>query len=207
MNSPFFKSLKNQLAPDTSLDPDENAPTLKMAERPDWALFRSIEGLQQKAGVPAMRLRRLVLKEIADNALDTGTGIDAGQIDDHVIYVADNGPGLDGTPRRDRRAVQHRAADALEQAVTAAAARRARQRPAGGGWCRAGIGRLACRHHPQPAHRAARRKRTVQPPWSQSHAVDHPTGTRIEIGFGPALPRDYEPVRLGKGRRPDRRRR
>ena len=98
MNSPFFKSSKNQLAPDTSLDPDENAPTLKMGERPDWSLFRSIDGLQQKAGVPATRLRRLVMKEIADNALDTGTGIDAGQIDDHVIYVAENGPGIDGTP-------------------------------------------------------------------------------------------------------------
>ena len=99
MNSPFFKSSKNQLAPDTSLDPDENAPTLKMGERPDWSLFRSIDGLQQKAGVPATRLRRLVMKEIADNALDTGTGIDAGQIDDHVIYVAENGPGLGGTPQ------------------------------------------------------------------------------------------------------------
>jgi hypothetical protein len=81
VNSPFFKSLKNRLAPDTSLDPDENAPTLKMGERPDWSLFRSIDGLQQKAGVPATRLRRLVMKEIADNALDTGTGIDAGQIE------------------------------------------------------------------------------------------------------------------------------
>jgi hypothetical protein len=41
-----------------------------MAERHDWALFRNIDGLQQKAGVPAARLRRLVLKELADNAPD-----------------------------------------------------------------------------------------------------------------------------------------
>jgi hypothetical protein len=37
---------------------DENGPILKMAEREDWALFRSVEGLQQKAGVPEGRLRR-----------------------------------------------------------------------------------------------------------------------------------------------------
>jgi hypothetical protein len=29
-------------------------------ERDDWALFRTIEGLQQKAGVPKDKLRRLV---------------------------------------------------------------------------------------------------------------------------------------------------
>ena len=48
-----------------------DAPNLKF-ERADWTLFRTVEGLQQKAGVPASKLRRLVLKELADNALDTG---------------------------------------------------------------------------------------------------------------------------------------
>jgi hypothetical protein len=67
-------------------------------EREDWTLFRTVEGLQQKAGVPATRLRRLVLKEIADNALDTNTGIETGQIDGHGFYVADTGPGIDGAP-------------------------------------------------------------------------------------------------------------
>jgi hypothetical protein len=41
-------------------------------EREDWTLFRTLEGLQQRAGVPARLLRRLVLKEIADNGLDSG---------------------------------------------------------------------------------------------------------------------------------------
>jgi hypothetical protein len=45
---------------DICLGADENPPILKMAERPDWSLFRSVEGLQQKAGVPAGSLRRLV---------------------------------------------------------------------------------------------------------------------------------------------------
>ena len=45
---------------------DKNAPNLKMAEREDWTLFRSVDGLTQKAGVPTTKLRRLVLKELAD---------------------------------------------------------------------------------------------------------------------------------------------
>jgi hypothetical protein len=69
-----------------------------MFEREDWTLFRTIEGLQQKAGVPAAKLRRLVLKELGDNALDTGTAVKFGQIDDGRFFVEDAGPGLDGTP-------------------------------------------------------------------------------------------------------------
>ena len=54
------------------LGADEKPPILKMAERHDWALFRSVEGLQPEGGRSDGRLRRLVLKELADNALDTG---------------------------------------------------------------------------------------------------------------------------------------
>jgi hypothetical protein len=38
------------------------------SEREDWTSFRTVEGLQQKAGVPDTKLRRLVLKELIDNA-------------------------------------------------------------------------------------------------------------------------------------------
>jgi len=41
-------------------------------ERPEWTSFRTVDGLQQKAGVATGKLRRLVLKELADNALDSG---------------------------------------------------------------------------------------------------------------------------------------
>jgi hypothetical protein len=54
----------------------DNPPVLIMAERPDWSLFSTFEGLQQQAGVPARQLRQLVLKEIGDNALDTDAGVD-----------------------------------------------------------------------------------------------------------------------------------
>ena len=49
-----------------------DAQNLKF-ERADWTAFRTIEGLQQKAGVAKGLLRRLVLKELTDNALDTET--------------------------------------------------------------------------------------------------------------------------------------
>ena len=52
--------------------PWSGAPQNLKFEREDWALFRTVEGLQQKAGVERGKLRRLALKELADNALDEG---------------------------------------------------------------------------------------------------------------------------------------
>jgi hypothetical protein len=48
-------------------------------ERPDFASFRTVEGLQQKAGVAANKLRRLIMKELTDNALDTSALVRIGQ--------------------------------------------------------------------------------------------------------------------------------
>jgi hypothetical protein len=97
-----FKTRSRRAASDTCLGADENPPILKMAEREDWPLFRSIEGLCQKAGVRPSWLRRLVLKELADNALDTGAHIGCGLIDAEksldLFFIEDDGPGLDGTP-------------------------------------------------------------------------------------------------------------
>jgi len=85
----------------TGLGADQNDLILKMAERPDWTLFRSIEGLCQKAGVPNRSLRRLVMKEIADNGLDAGADVRFGMVDadsPDLLFVEDDGPGLDGAP-------------------------------------------------------------------------------------------------------------
>jgi hypothetical protein len=72
-------------------------------ERSDWVAFRTVEGLHQKAGVSKDKLRRLVLKELADNGLDDGGAVRIGQfspagfVGDGYIIESD-GHGIDGTP-------------------------------------------------------------------------------------------------------------
>jgi hypothetical protein len=63
-------------------------------QREDWALCRTIEGLQQKAGVPAGQLRRLVLKELADNGLDIGADVRVGELPGGKYFVQDDGTGI-----------------------------------------------------------------------------------------------------------------
>jgi hypothetical protein len=58
-------------------------------------------GLQEKAGVAANQLRWLVLKEIADNALDAGAAVGFAFVDEDPdrYFIEDDGPGLHGTPQ------------------------------------------------------------------------------------------------------------
>lgn len=66
--------------------------------REDWSLFRSLTTLSQKAGVRAELLPRLVLKELADNALDAGSSIEFG-VDkaSNTVWIHDDGPGIPGS--------------------------------------------------------------------------------------------------------------
>ena len=161
-----------------------------MFERADWTLFRTVEGLQQKAGVPAPWLRRLVLKELGDNALDNGGVIRFGLVDGdpQAFFVEDDGPGLDGTPKE--------IADLLVSAD--------RFVPANCFACRnAANSAMACASLPAPCWRSgcARRHHPQSPDQLAAGSdgttsvvavlnADHPIGTRIEINFGPALPHD-----------------
>jgi len=63
-------------------------------EREDWKLFRNIETLPQKAGVPKYKLSLLVCKELTDNALDVCGECEIG-FEDGFFYVKDQGPGMD----------------------------------------------------------------------------------------------------------------
>jgi hypothetical protein len=77
----FSKSSPSAAAGGARFGAGPEAPNLKMFERADWTLFRTVEGLQQKAGVPARWLRRLVLKELGDNALDGGGRLGYGLVE------------------------------------------------------------------------------------------------------------------------------
>ena len=88
----------------------EEPPEAITFEREDWALFRTVEGLQQRGGVAKELLRRLVMKELTDNAFDAIAKIRVAPkvrvvaLDDDFdelnegsdrFLVEDNGPGID----------------------------------------------------------------------------------------------------------------
>lgn len=66
-------------------------------EREDWTLFRSLETLGQKAGVPREKIPRLVAKELTDNALDAAESCTFKVLKTGRFHVKDEGPGLPGT--------------------------------------------------------------------------------------------------------------
>lgn len=136
-----FKNGPEQPVSD-GLAADENAAILKMAERQDWTLFRSIEGLCQKAGGPPERLRRLVMKELGDNALDTGSDLHSDVVDDNRFFIADDGPGIAGTPE------ELASLFSIARPMRSSKLLRLPQRGALGNGCRTGVGGIARHHHP-----------------------------------------------------------
>ena len=65
--------------------------------REDWTLFRNIQTIGQKAGVPAEKIPHLVARELVDNALDIAGACQFDLLGDNRFYVQDAGPGLQGT--------------------------------------------------------------------------------------------------------------
>jgi hypothetical protein len=188
-----LQNLGEQPASDTSLDAHENEPNLKMAERHDWALFRSVEGLCQKAGVADVLLRRLVLKEIVDNALDTGKAVRFGLIDPENdldrFFVEDDGPGLDGSPE------EIASLFSIRRPMRSSKLLRLPQRGALGNGLRVVAGAVLASEGSLVV--ITRNKRIELRPKADGttavikvSAVNHRRGTRIEIGFDPSLPNE-----------------
>jgi hypothetical protein len=155
-------------------------------------VFRTVEGLQQKAGVPAKLLRRLLLKELGDNALDTGAEIRCGHIDDDDedrFYVEDDGPGLDGSPEEIAELFS------IRRPMRSSKLLRLPRRGALGNGLRVVAGAVLASDG-LLAVITRNRRIVLQPESDGSTSVledteaNHPVGTRIEIGFGPALPQD-----------------
>jgi hypothetical protein len=170
----------------------ETLDTLSMAERPDWSLFRTIDGLQQRAGVPPRKLRQLVLKELGDNALDTGTAINYGEIVEGHYYVEDRGPGLDGTPEQIAELYS------MARPMRSTKLLRLPQRGALGNGLRVVAGAVFAsegtltvitrnqRIDLQPLADGTTKVVSVTP-------ADRAAGSRIEVGFGPTMPGDLQP--------------
>jgi hypothetical protein len=76
----------------------ETGESTELYERADWTLFRTIGTLSQLSGVPPERLRRLVVKELADNALDATGQCRVGEMPGEWFFVEDDGHGIGGSP-------------------------------------------------------------------------------------------------------------
>ena len=155
-------------------------------EREDWTLFRSLSTLSQKAGVPVHLLPKLVLKELADNALDAGGTVRVGQLEDGGWYVEDDGPGIAGDPADIARLFSIRRPLVSSKLLRLPTRGRAGQRAAGRGRRGARLGRPAGRWRPAGAGSHLR----PQDNGDTLAAVEpcaRTTGTRIEIHLGEGL--------------------
>ena len=165
-------------------------------EREDWTAFRTIEGLQQKAGVAKDKLTRLVLKEIVDNGLDTGAAaVMVGELRKKGSYfVEDAGPGINGAPQDIARLFS------IARPLVSSKLLRLPQRGALGNGLRVVAsavlvsgGSLAVITRNQRIELRPERDGTTSV--ISSKPAKQPFGTRIEIGFGPDLPCDDNTLR------------
>jgi hypothetical protein len=169
-------------------------------ERPDWVLFRSVDTLSQKAGVSKSQLRRLVLKELVDNALDADGGVKVFGLDErgrlvlgdcsacNRFVIQDTGPGLPGSPDEIAQLFS------IQRPLVSSKLWRMPSRGAMGNGLRVVAGAVAASNG---RLRIWTRNRclvlTPQDDGTNAVAVrevDFPTGTRIEITFGSDLPPD-----------------
>ena len=163
-------------------------------ERADWTSFRTVEGLQQKAGVPADKLRRLVLKELADNGLDTGASVNVGHLPKGGYFVEDDGGGIDGTPQDIARLYS------IARPMVSTKLLRLPTRGALGNGLRVVAGAvLASNGSLVVTTRGKRIELRPERDGSTSvvgvKPVNAQAGTRIEISFGPDVPADTDPLR------------
>jgi hypothetical protein len=169
--------------------PAPQAPQNLKFERPDWTAFRTIEGLCQKAGVPKHKLSRLVVKEITDNALDEAGKARVGQLPDGAGYfVEDDGGGIDPAEvARLFSIARPLVSTKLLRLPTRGALGNGLRVVAGAVLASGGTLSVTTRNHGLVLKPELDGTTTVV----RATEVEFPTGTRVEIKFGPALPADY----------------
>src|SRR5262249_20200835 len=167
------------------------APQNLKFQREDWALFRTLEGLQQKAGVLKSKLIRLVMKELADNALDEGGQVRVGNLPNGEYFVEEGGGGIEGTPAEIARLFS------ISRPLVSTKLLRLPSRGALGNGLRVVAGAVLASGGTLTVLTRNRRIE-LRPEYDgttkvlRTTVVDFPTGTRVEISFGPALPVDYQ---------------
>ena len=166
----------------------QTAQNLKF-ERADWTSFRTIEGLQQKAGVTADKLRRLVLKELTDNALDTDSGVRIGELSNGGYFIENAGSGIDDTPEEIARLFS------IARPMISTKLLRLPTRGALGNGLRVVAGCVLASGGSLVVTTRNRRiklrpERDGSTTVVSAKPVKFPTGTRIELKFGPAIPED-----------------
>jgi hypothetical protein len=167
--------------------PAPQAPQNLKFERPDWTAFRTLEGLQQKAGVPRHKLCRLVVKEITDNALDEADKARVGELPGGGYFVEDDGGGIDPTEvARLFSVARPLVSTKLLRLPTRGALGNGLRVVAGAVLASGGTLSVTTRN----------RRLELKPEFDgtttvvSATEVEFPTGTRIEICFGSALPAD-----------------
>ena len=161
-------------------------------EREDWKLFRTVEGLSQRAGVSPSLLPRLVLKELADNALDepTTTSVEFVETYRGRYVIRDNGAGIPGTPE------EIAALFSVRRPMVSTKYRRLPTRGALGNGLRVVAGAVLASEG-QLIVTTRNRRITLRPERDGSTSVvgleqtsEPTTGTSVDIAFGNALPCD-----------------
>src|SRR4051794_30002005 len=156
--------------------------------RHDWTLFLQPDRLAQKAGCAQKHLRRMVVKELVDNAADTSTQVQVEQLDADAIRVTDLGPGLDRA-----RVLE---LFAINRPLTSSKLWRKPTRGAVGNGLRVVTGAVLGSGGMLTVESQGRRcrlevdRRTGETRISAESASDVIQGTAVTARFGPGLPAD-----------------
>jgi hypothetical protein len=159
-----------------------------MFAREDWTYFHSLTTLGQKAGIPVQRLRRLVVKELTDNALDTGAAVRFYHDREGTLVIDDDGPGLEGSP------TEIAALFSIRRPLTSSKLLRLPTRGALGNGLRVVAGAvLASSGHLEVWTRGQRiqlRPQDSGDTWAETTPIEWPRGTRVAVRLGPTIPID-----------------
>ena len=164
--------------------------TTSLFVREDWTLFRTLATICQKSGVAPEKLRSLVAKELADNALDACGQCSVGVLADGGFYVENPGPGIEGNPEEIGWIFSIRRPLATSKTI------RRPTRGALGNGLRVVAGVVFASGGTITVFTAGRRLLLTPQESGETSVESEPTGwhegTRVEVRLGKAVPEDTD---------------